>query len=169
MNKPTFYITDVFGNKKYSGNQLATFINCDTFDSTEMQKIAREINFAETTFITSLQKQNGGYNVRIFTPNYEVDFAGHPTLGTSFIINKYLENGKAHKIMLNLKVGQIPVEIKNEEYRMQQINPEFGNMLEINQLAGTLNLNPGDFNELFPIQEVSTGLPFIIVPLKKMN
>ena len=169
MNKPVFYITDVFGFEKYSGNQLATFLNCDCFDDGEMQKIAREINFAETTFITSLEKNNNGYNVRIFTPQQEIDFAGHPTLGTAYIIYKYLENGKADKVILNLKVGQIPVEIKKSELWMKQAQPQFGENLQIDLLSETLGVVPNDFDTSFPIQEVSTGLPFIIVPLKTIN
>ena len=75
-----FFITDVFGNDKYSGNQLATFFDFGTLSTEEMQKITREINFSETTFITSTEKINDGYNVRIFTPGSEIDFAGHPSL-----------------------------------------------------------------------------------------
>lgn len=70
----------------YTGNQLATFVNSEHLTSEEMQNIAREINFSETAFLLSNKKRNGDYDVRIFTPGSEVDFAGHPTLGTAFII-----------------------------------------------------------------------------------
>ena len=82
-----FFITDVFANDKYSGNQLATFFDFGLLSTDEMQNIAREINFSETTFITSKEKINDGFNVRIFTPASEIDFAGHPTLGTAYIIS----------------------------------------------------------------------------------
>lgn len=81
-----FYITDVFGQEKYCGNQLATFLHCGDLSAQEMQKIAQEINFSETTFVVSDSPRDGGYNVRIFTPATEIDFAGHPTLGTAFFI-----------------------------------------------------------------------------------
>jgi trans-2,3-dihydro-3-hydroxyanthranilate isomerase len=81
MDKPRFFITDVFTARKYGGNPLATFVDCESLSDREMQSIAKEINFSETTFITSCRPGNGGYDVRIFTPNAEVEFAGHPTLG----------------------------------------------------------------------------------------
>lgn len=84
MGKPRFFITNVFTSKKYGGNPLATFVDCESLSAQEMQKIAKEINFSETTFITSRQPKNGGCDVRIFTPNAEIDFAGHPTLGTAY-------------------------------------------------------------------------------------
>ncbi len=89
-DKSKFFITDVFGENKYSGNQLATFFECASLADQEMQKIAREMNFSETTFIMSDSQINGGYDVRIFTPEREVDFAGHPTLGTAYIIQKHI-------------------------------------------------------------------------------
>jgi trans-2,3-dihydro-3-hydroxyanthranilate isomerase len=84
------YITDVFGESKYSGNQLLTCIVDSKLTDKEMQQIAREINFSETTFILSEEQKNEGYDVRIFTPKEEIGFAGHPTLGTAFIIQKHL-------------------------------------------------------------------------------
>ena len=94
-----------------------------------MQKIAREINFNETTFILSGKQDNGGYDVRIFTPDVEVPFAGHPTLGTAFIIQKVLENNESKQITLNLKVGQIPVNIEGEQLIMKQNQPELGTII----------------------------------------
>jgi trans-2,3-dihydro-3-hydroxyanthranilate isomerase len=85
MGKLTFYIVDVFAEKKYTGNQLAVFRRAEVLSSDEMQHIAREMNFSETTFILSEEQRNGGFEVRIFTPKEEVPFAGHPTLGTAHI------------------------------------------------------------------------------------
>ena len=109
MNKPRFFITDVFTSRKYGGNPLATFVDCGSLSHQEMQKIAKEINFSETTFITSRQPKDGGYDVRIFTPNAEVEFAGHPTLGTAYIIREKLRLTTANEVVLNLRVGKIPV------------------------------------------------------------
>ena len=83
MNK--FFITEVFAEAPYQGNPLATLPNAAEIDSEEMQKIARAFNFAETTFITGGSLE-AGFDVRIFTPNFELPFAGHPTLGTSYLI-----------------------------------------------------------------------------------
>ena len=91
--KIPFYIVDVFAEKKYAGNQLAVFLDAENLSDTEMQKIASEINFAESTFITKLDLENNTAEIRIFTPEYEMKFAGHPIIGTSWVlINKIFEN-----------------------------------------------------------------------------
>lgn len=167
--KTKFYITDVFGNNKYSGNQLATFIECIHFSDEEMQQIASEIGFSETTFILSNEIRNGGYEVRIFTPKLEVDFAGHPTLGTAYIINNYVQKKKSAIVKLNLRAGQIPVEFTTDLLWMTQNPPEFGKQLDINFLSDILSIDYSLFDDKFPIEEVSTGLPFTIVPLKSLE
>jgi len=168
-----FYITDVFGQEKYSGNQLATFLNCAGIDAVEMQQIAREINFSETTFVLSDEPAHGGYDVRIFTPGAEVKFAGHPTLGTAFIIREHIICQPVERVVLNLQVGQVPVEFPAEgadpTLWMHHIEPEFGPTLDAERLARVLNLNRADIDEDWPIQQVSTGLPQIIVPLKNLD
>ena len=169
-----FFITDVFGQEKYSGNQLATFIDCQAFSGGEMLQIAREFNFAETTFIVSdLDPVNSGYDVRIFTPESEIDFAGHPTLGTAFIISHFLQKKVTEVVRLNLRVGQIPVQtpLRNlsEPLWMTQIEPSFGKTFTPEFLSPILSLPESAFHETLPIQEVSTGLPFLIVPLKSLD
>lgn len=167
-----FYITDVFGENKYSGNQLATYRCGSPLTTKEMQKIAHEINFSESTFILSEEQENGGYNVRIFTPTKEVDFAGHPVLGTAYIIRQHIIKDPLQKVNINLKIGQITVTFtghKNEILWMEQIEPTFGNIFSIDDLSKILNIPQEAFDTNFPIQEVSTGLPHIIVPLKKLK
>lgn len=165
-----FYIVDVFAGEKYQGNQLAVFIPAKALSTEEMQKIAREINFNETTFILSGKQENGGYDVRIFTPDVEVPFAGHPTLGTAFIIQKVLENNESKQITLNLEVGQIPVTIEGEQLIMKQNPPELGMTIpEQSIFTEILQISNEDIDSRFPIQVVSTGLPAIIVPLKSME
>jgi trans-2,3-dihydro-3-hydroxyanthranilate isomerase len=93
MKKPSFYILDVFTSHKYAGNQLAVFRDASGIPGDEMQQIAREINFSETTFILTEEPNNGGYDVRIFTPKEEVPFAGHPTLGTAHLIRSEILRG----------------------------------------------------------------------------
>ena len=167
MTKLNFHIVDVFAETKYAGNQLAVFRGAGELSGVEMQRIAREINFSETTFILSDEPNKGGFEVRIFTPREEVPFAGHPTLGTAYIINQAILQGKANEVVLNLKVGQIPVRFSPDGYCwMKQIQPVFGPTHEAGILADVLGLNVHDLDERFPVEEVSTGLPFFIVPLK---
>lgn len=167
--KPKFIIADVFGFEKYTGNQLAVFYNCDSLSGNEMQKIAREVNFSETTFITSTETVLNGYDVRIFTPEEEIPFAGHPTLGTAYVIKKTFCEETCRQVILNVKVGQIPVDIDGNELWMKQVEPIFGPTHDLDKLASVLNLQKEDIDDRFPIQEVSTGLPFTIVPLNNMS
>ncbi len=173
-DRPRFYFTDVFGDRKYSGNQLATFLNCSTLSDREMQQIAREINFSETTFILSETEIDGGYDVRIFTPGSEVDFAGHPTLGTAFIIREHVLQAPKDKVVLNLKVGQVPVTFPEDRVAgdilwMEQVEPTFGEPIDPGLMAQVLSLKPDDLDPRGPIEQVSTGLPFVIVPLKGLD
>lgn len=106
-----FYIVDVFAVGKYTGNQLAVFTGDEVakLSDIDMQRIAKEMNYSETTFIPSNEMKNGGYDVRIFTPEQELPFAGHPTLGTAFILQQEIIKNQVETVILNLKVGQIPV------------------------------------------------------------
>ncbi len=170
MNKSKFFITDVFTNKKYGGNPLATFIDCESLSDKEMQQIAKEINFSETTFITSRQPKDGGYDVRIFTPNAEVEFAGHPTLGTAYIIREKLRITTTSEIVLNLRIGKIPVTFSEGSAQatqlwMKQMPPKFGKTLEADILARVLGISTSDIDPHSPVEEVSTGFPTLIVPL----
>ncbi|MBV8886256.1 MAG: PhzF family phenazine biosynthesis protein [Chroococcidiopsidaceae cyanobacterium CP_BM_RX_35] len=167
-----FYIVDVFAEEKYTGNQLAVFTDAADISKQTMQRIAKEINYSETTFITSPDLREGGYNVRIFTPEQELPFAGHPTLGTAYVLQQELLE-PVEKICLNLKVGQIPVTLHYsngalEWLWMQQKPPSFYQVFSPEVLAQVLNLERDDIDTKFPIQEVSTGVPFIIVPLKSL-
>nr|AGF93196.1 phenazine biosynthesis protein PhzF family [uncultured organism] len=140
-----------------------------------MQQIAKEMNYSETTFITSEEKEeNNGFDVRIFTPGGEVPFAGHPTLGTAYVIQQDLIKKPVEKINLNLEVGQIPVRIDYEDGEpqnliMNQKFPEFNKTFEVDELAEVLSLEKEDIDGEYPIESVSTGLPFIIVPLKDLK
>lgn len=174
MNSYPFYIVDVFAEEKYAGNQLAVVGNAGDLDTAAMLRIAREMNYSETTFITCDQERAGGFDVRIFTPEEEVPFAGHPTLGTAFIIQRELIRRPVEKIVLNLKVGPIPVtfkcrEGKPEELWMRQVPPTFGVTFDYAETAAHLGLREEDLDNRYPVQEVSTGLPFVIAPLKTLQ
>lgn len=166
VNLP-FYIVDVFAQSKYAGNQLAVVADAGYLSDREMLAIAKEMNYSETTFIRDRQPHNGGYDVRIFTPEKELPFAGHPTLGTAYILQQEIIDCPSEIILLNLKAGQIPVQLQGTDLLwMRQNHPTFGQCFEVGDLAGVLNLEPDNIDSKFPIQAVSTGIPFIIVPLK---
>ncbi len=168
-----FYIVDVFAEHKFAGNQLAVFRQVDQLTTEQMQAIAKEINYSETTFILSESPQNNGYPVRIFTPHQELPFAGHPTLGTAFVLQQEILQESVSIVRLNLEVGQIPVAISYvnrsiDMLWMRQNAPAFGQRFEISTIASVLGLSLDQIDDRFPIEEVSTGLPFIIVPLKNL-
>jgi trans-2,3-dihydro-3-hydroxyanthranilate isomerase len=165
MTAITFYIVDVFAESRYAGNQLAVFRG--PVPEALMQPLAMEMHYSETTFITNETERDGGYDVRIFTPGAEVPFAGHPTLGTAHILRTEIAPGLPANVVLNLKVGQVPVRYDGL-YWMTQNAPEFGARLSVDTLAAVLGLEPGQIGSRIPVEEVSTGLPFIVVPLPSL-
>ncbi len=175
MERPLLYLVDVFAEQKYQGNQLAVIRGGGHFASGQMQKIAREMNFSETTFIISGQEENGGYPVRIFTPAEEIPFAGHPTLGTAYIIQQEILKRPVERVTLNLKAGQIPVEFhyrdgEPELLWMTQLPPTFeAHTFDVKQVSEMLSLDRSDIDPRVPIQIVSTGTPFLLVPLKTLE
>jgi trans-2,3-dihydro-3-hydroxyanthranilate isomerase len=174
MKGQVFSIVDVFAEEKYAGNQLAVVRGGGELAPDVMQKIAREINFSETTFIVGDTKRRGGFDVRIFTPTSELPFAGHPTLGTAFVIQQDLIRRAVRKVVLNLKVGPIPVTFSYRQglpdvLWMRQIEPQFGQIMDSRRVATVLDLKPGDLVPQFPVQEVSTGIPFVIVPVRTLE
>jgi trans-2,3-dihydro-3-hydroxyanthranilate isomerase len=164
----TFYIVDVFAEEKYAGNQLAVVRGGAGLPDETLQKIALEMNYSETTFVLSEEETGGGYDVRIFTPGDEIPFAGHPTLGTAYVIQYEILAGPVESITLKLKAGEIPVSF-GEVLWMRQLPPTFGATLDSALIAPTLNLEMADLDDRSPVQEVSTGLPALIVPLRDLD
>ena len=175
MKKMCFSLVDVFSSVRYSGNPLAVFINVGNLDLAQMQAIAREINFSETTFVRSLwPNPHQGYDVRIFSPTKELPFAGHPTLGTAFVIREQLRSqgqDLANRLIINLAVGAIPVEVSADDvFWMKQNAATIGPVLDYStKVAAALGLDLSDIHETWPIREVSTGLPFLMVPLRGLS
>ena len=164
----TFYIVDVFAEEKYAGNQLAVVRGGAGLPDETLQKIALEMNYSETTFVLSEEETEGGYDVRIFTPGDEIPFAGHPTLGTAYVIQYEILAGPVESVTLKLKAGEIPVTF-GEVLWMRQLPPTFGAILDPALIAPTLNLEMADLDDRSPVQEVSTGLPALIVPLRDLD
>ena len=161
-----FYIVDVFTEKKYAGNQLAVFFDAGHLTVAQMQEITREINFAESTFVTALNTESKTANVRIFTPASEMQFAGHPVLGTSWVILHKLWKLDSNKITLNVPVGPIAVKEINDQLWLKAAQPEFLDVFMKEDFASFSNLSTTDFDLRFVVQEVTTGSAFVIVPLK---
>ena len=164
----TFYIVDVFAEEKYAGNQLAVVRGGADLSDEALGKLALEMNYSETTFVLSDEEIDGGYDVRIFTPGAEVPFAGHPTLGTAYVIQHEFLNSPVEDVTLNLKAGRIPVTLGGVLW-MRQLPPTFGATLDPTLMARALNLETADLDDRFPVQEVSTGLPAMIVPLRNLD
>jgi trans-2,3-dihydro-3-hydroxyanthranilate isomerase len=167
MNLP-FTIVDVFAEQKYAGNQLAVVRGAAGLPDETLQGITREMNYSETSFILSEEERDGGYDVRIFTPGREIPFAGHPTLGTAYVIREEILASSAERVVLNLEAGKIPVTF-GDVLRMRQLPPTFGQKLDPDRLARVLGLVRDDLDDRYPVQEVSTGLPAIVVPLKGLD
>jgi len=167
-----FHIVDVFAESKFTGNQLAVVLNSDGLSTEKMQEIAKEFHFSETTFVVS---KDSKFNVRIFTPANELPFAGHPTLGTAFVIQQHIIGKKVSKVSLNMKVGEIPVTFSYNKGKpgilwMIQKEPAFANAkIDSIEVAKVLGIESDEIDSKFPIQEVSTGVPFMIVPLKTLK
>lgn len=167
----SYHVADVFAEKKYQGNQLAVVNVNGVLPNDQMLDITKEMNYSETTFIEAIDKENHVYKVRIFTQVGETPFAGHPTLGTAYVIQQTMLKEKVEKITLDLKVGHVPVTFtyKDDEpdvLWMKQVNPTFGETHDASDFANFLGLDLDDIDQRYPVQEVSTGFPFFIVPLK---
>jgi trans-2,3-dihydro-3-hydroxyanthranilate isomerase len=169
--------TSVFTDDRYGfgGNQLATFWNSKKnldLATEEMQGIALEFNFSETTFILSSEISHCSAKVRIFTPGAEIPFAGHPTLGTAFVMkHKGLVPEEMESANLELGIGPIPVEfLTGDMVLMRQNKPEFLDEYEDTEaIARAVQVNPDDISNRSPVQWISTGFPFLIVQLKSMS
>jgi trans-2,3-dihydro-3-hydroxyanthranilate isomerase len=170
--KFSFVQLDVFTSKPLEGNQLAVFTDARGLSDDEMQKLARETNLCETTFILPRDEaveRTEGHKVRIFTVNDELPFAGHPTLGTAWYLR---QQSSAEEIVLDLKVGKIPVRFEQRDGlhfgEMRQADPQFGRLHPHADIASVLGVAVSDLDDSLPIQTVSTGMPFTIVPFRSL-
>ena len=164
---------DAFTDRALTGNALAVFLDGRGLSTVQMQALARETNLSETTFILpgdATVEKTRGVRVRIFTVQEELPFAGHPTLGTAFVLRG---RTGADEIRLDLNVGTVPVLFTEEPSQaafgeMTQKNPEFGAIHNVNDIAPLTNLKAADFDST-PIQTVSTGMPFTMVALRSLK
>jgi trans-2,3-dihydro-3-hydroxyanthranilate isomerase len=173
----SFVQVDVFTSVPLEGNQLAVFADGSGLSDAEMQALAKETNLSETTFIMprdAATERERGVRVRIFTTTEELPFAGHPTLGTAMVLRNDAQrsNGSAEEVALDLNVGRIPVRFSTRDGLpfglMTQRDPEFTNKHSREDIARAAGLAIDDIADDLPIQTVSTGNAFAIVPLKSL-
>jgi len=176
MRSFPFIQTSVFTDDRFtfSGNQLATFLDLseDDLSSDEMLGITREMNFSETTFVLPSTEKQCVKKIRIFTPGSEIPFAGHPTLGTAYVLkNKGIIGENQKYSHLELGIGPIRVEFfENDFVTMQQPEPSFlKEFTQKNMIENILGLSSRDVSEQWPIRFVSTGFPFLIIPLTSLS
>src|SRR5215813_7614585 len=185
MPQRTYQFTqvDVFTQVPLAGNPLAVFPDARGLNDAEMQALAREMNLSETTFIfprdTAIEAREGT-KVRIFTVETELPFAGHPTLGTALYLYASDSNQKKPaEISLDLKAGKIPMRFTADSENagrqrvdghvfgeMRQRDPEFGTPLSRDDVARVIGIAADEIPSEWPIQPVSTGLTFTIVPFR---
>jgi len=165
-------IVDVFTEQPLAGNQLAVVLDAEGLSGALMQKIAREMNFAETTFVFPPRDPAHAAHVRIFTPGSELPFAGHPTIGTAWTLwNEGLVRGDALQFMLEEGVGPVPVRGVNDGDRVRfwMTHPrlDFGEVIaDRGRFASALGLGEAELVPDVPIQVASTGAPFAFAALK---
>ncbi|MBI2689685.1 MAG: PhzF family phenazine biosynthesis protein [Acidobacteria bacterium] len=166
-----FEYWDVFTDRRFTGNPLAVFTSATGLNPEQMTAIARETNLSETTFVfrrPAAEEARKGIRTRIFTPSAEYDFAGHTALGTA--ISLWRPGMK--QVTLEMNVGAVPVEIHSEGGRlygeMLQPEPKFGEEHDPSAIARLTGLALSAIDTTYPIQNVSTGRPNLIVMVKDL-
>jgi len=165
---------DVFSSRPFEGNSLAVFPDGRGLSDQQMQALAREMNLSETTFILPRDRaieRERGVRVRIFTVQEELPFAGHPTLGTAFQIRG---SSGASEVALELNVGKVPVRFEERPAQpvfgeMTQVEPKFGMVHDRETVVRATSLRDGDIDPSLPIQTVSTGVAFTVVPIRGLE
>jgi trans-2,3-dihydro-3-hydroxyanthranilate isomerase len=169
-----FVQVDVFTDRIFGGNPLAVVLDGRDLTDAEMQAIAREMNLSETTFVLPATRADCAVRVRIFTPARELRFAGHPTLGTAWVLatRERLPAGTA-RFALEEGIGPVPVELEGDPARpafvwMRHGEPNFGpELAQRGEVARALGLSEDDLLPGAPIQSGSTGTAFLFVALRR--
>ena len=170
-----YFVVDVFTEKALQGNPLAVVMNSAGLATKQMQAIAREFNLSETTFVerrAPAVEQTEGVRVRIFTTQEELNFAGHPTLGTASVLKMRAPDSiEGDTVTLAENVGPIPVRFTGAGLfgEMTQRDPEFGAELDSVEVARLTGLETGDLDPSLPPQIVSTGTAFAVVALRSAD
>lgn len=177
-----FFQADVFTDRPFGGNPVAIFPDGDSLGEREYQKIAREMNLSETVFVCTPTDPKAVVRLRIFTPTQELPFAGHPVIGTFFLLAKLgiiPITHPIHRLMYECNVGSFSVELfahDGDIYKvmMSQPSPQFlhevTDFQDVVDIAKTLGLHKSQISETrLPVEVVSTGLPVLVVPIRTLT
>ncbi|MGY8664819.1 PhzF family phenazine biosynthesis protein [Bradyrhizobium sp. UFLA05-109] len=170
------YITvDVFTNRAFGGNQLAVVLDAGGLSTQQMQAIATEFNYSETTFVLPPRDKANDAEVRIFTPVRELPFAGHPNVGTAFVLATIAKEPKP-RLLFEEKAGLVPVDIQREQGRV--VNAELTApqplsrlaQLSANDVAACLSLSAEDIRlDRHAPQVVGVGTPFVVAEVRSRD
>lgn len=178
MRQAHYFLVDVFTNQPFGGNQLAVFPDASGLVPETMQALAKELNLSESAFVLPAQDAAHDYRVRFFTPAVELPMAGHPTVGTAFVL------AREHMIQLiepettitfEEGVGVVPVTFQAQEgqiktIQMRQPLPTFGPVFTDREaIAQMLSLDAAMLDTMLPLEAVSCGVPFLFIPVKSLE
>ncbi len=179
MSSYPYHLVDVFTERAFGGNQLAVFTEGVQVPSELRPRLAKELNLSETTFVLPPSNAANDFRVQIFTPDKELPMAGHPTVGTTYVLSRVgliAKTGNPTLAVLEEVVGDIPVRINYDGEGdepsmiwMTQPKPQFGTIIEDHVLVReALSLPEEAISDRYPVQVVSTGVPFLYVPLNRL-
>ncbi len=174
MSELAYQRVDVFTDVPFGGNQLAVIPEPGGTSGATMQLIAREFNLSETVFVLPPADPQNHFKLRIFTPADELPFAGHPTIGTSFVLHQMGKIKTGETLRLEEGVGLIEVEFSETNGKllttMQQPTPQFQTIYTDRQkMSEALSLNERDLLADFPCQIVSSGMGFLFIPIASLD
>ncbi len=178
MRRLRYHLVDVFTDRAFGGNPLAVVTNGRGVSDETMQAVAKEFNLSETTFVLPPEDPRHEWRVRIFTPGSELPMAGHPTVGTAFVLaREHLipREGRETNVVFEEGVGPIPVRVEFEDgepvfAEMSQPLPRFGPRMEDRRgVAAMLSLEESDIEPDLPVEVVSCGVPFLYVPVRSLD
>lgn len=177
-----FYKADVFADEAFGGNPVAVIPDAEDLTDREFQQIAREMNLSETVFVVPPTDPAAIVKLRIFTPTQEIPFAGHPVIGTFYVLsslNKFPLQEPTTRFMFECNIGVFPVELsvqngQVEHVIMSQPEPQFlgtvDDIQDLYEISQALGLNKATITDThFPVEIVSTGLPVVIVPVRTLT
>ncbi|OKH18776.1 PhzF family phenazine biosynthesis protein [[Limnothrix rosea] IAM M-220] len=173
MNRYSFYTLDVFTEQIFGGNPLAVFPQAKGLNAQQMQAIAQELNLSETVFVLPSEQEDCDFKLRIFTPRTELEFAGHPTVGTAYLL-AHIGLVKPDLSCVNLEegVGKVPVSLTWQDTSVVSTAlqaaqlPEFSDVSPILDAAKLLNLSAEQLHQELLPAVISCGLPFLYIPLR---
>jgi trans-2,3-dihydro-3-hydroxyanthranilate isomerase len=174
MNCRIAYV-DAFTTKPFQGNPCAVVPEADGLTEQHMQLIARESNQPETAFVTASSRAD--FRVYYFTPQHKIPFAGHPTIATGYLLAEEgrIKPGDPSVVKFEFDIGPLPVEVyfsadgTPSRVVMTQPEPEFGREIDALEVGSCFDLEPAELRAGLPAQVVSTGVPFLIVPVRNLE